>query len=180
MLIWIIFAALIVVPLALHLRGATVVNLALSSVVLYPIGVFVAWQVLGPDGGLMSAPPSKPASGVPYSDTYVFVANFAVLGWIMGLFALIALVFWALSRWGATLPHDRLKTLFWLLHIAIIALPFVLYVFISSGVYASFVGDTETLPVFAMSSAVVSIFCLISVAGFLFTALTAVITRLRA
>ena len=178
MLIWIVFALLIAVPFIVHLRGGGIVEMAVSAAILYPVGILVA--VLKFDG----APPSETAEqtleGGTVSDTYLYAANYTAFGWLIALFIVIALVFWLLARWGADLPQERLKNLFWLLHISLLALPFAMFVFITFGIFETYLGGDANLPIFAMSSMIVSILCLIAVAGFIFTALTVAIKRLRA
>jgi len=121
-----VLAVLILVPLALHLRGGSIVALSVSAAILYA----GAWFAITYDNG--------------------------------------------------PLPQDRLKTLFWLLHASLLAIPFVLLIFSSAGMFDGYDGDPAGMPVFAMSSAIVSILCLVALAGFLFTALGALIKWMRA
>ena len=177
-----VLAVLILVPLALHLRGGSIVALSVSAAILYA----GAWFAITYDNGTMLIPrttgdaPLPSCDPAPCQSPFETSANFALFGSIIGGFALIALVFWALGRMNAPLPQDRLKTLFWLLHASLLAIPFVLLIFSSAGMFDGYDGDPAGMPVFAMSSAIVSILCLVALAGFLFTALGALIKRMRA
>jgi hypothetical protein len=177
----IILAVLMLVPLIIHLRGGTIVALSLNAAVVWALSLLAIVASKGSILGSLSPDSAElvACDPAPCERTFQFSANFAVLGAIVGAFALIALVFWALDRWNAPLPHDRLKALFWLLHISILALPFAMYVFFSAGIFDSYAGGPNDLPVFAMSSAIISILCVIAIGGFVIAALGAVFKRLR-
>ena len=184
MLIWVVFAILVAVPLVMHVRGGGIVALSLSTALLY--GVAVLWVMI------MSILPQSVSlwffdalvgdvgtQADTLHDTYVVVEHAQPVLIAAVIFGVIALVFWALTRWGAPLRQDRLKSCFWLLHVAILALPFATLVFLNSGIFENYIDGPESLPALAMSSAVVSIAGVLAVAVMAFTALGAAIKRLR-
>ncbi|MBU2993876.1 hypothetical protein Q4555_11415 [Octadecabacter sp. 1_MG-2023] len=181
---WIIFIVLIGVPLFLHVRGKTVVALSLSVVLMYLLAILAALStaVLTAIADLfisMIRPPTVTKSDF-YDDTYFVAGNAEQLLAPMLIFMAIALVFWLLARWGAPLPHDALKTLFWMLHITVLALPFAAAAMMSAGMPRSYLEDTNGANPMVVATSIVSLLTFIAVIGFIWIAVKATFQRIRA
>lgn len=183
MLIWISLAVLFFTPLVIHLRGGGIVALSISVAALYGVGgVLALIATLFPDlaGSIFNTlNPAAQGSETALHDTYLVAPQAKTVLLPAALFALIGLVFWALFRWGAPRHDEALKNLFWLLHTAILAIPFATAVFMGAGMPASYFDGSAGFSVFAMTSMIVSILVLIALVGFLWFAAKAAFGRLR-
>ena len=183
MLFWIIVAVLVLTPLVVHLRGGSIVSLSLSVAAIYGAGFLVLrLLILLPGSHVWIARHLVPASRTDLTtlhDTYFVAPDLSVLLIIAACFGGIALVFWALARWQAPLAFDVLRTLFWLFHSAILALPIAAATFLSAGMPADYLDGSSGVSVFVITNGIVNMLILISLGGFTLAALWAVIKRLR-
>ncbi|MCF2905502.1 hypothetical protein L0666_10915 [Octadecabacter sp. CECT 8868] len=181
---WVIFIVLVGVPLIIHVRGRTVVALSVSVAVLYLIAIIAvsSTAVITAIADLF-----RTLIGPPYvsrsdyvEDTYFVAGNAEQLLAPMLVFMAIALAFWLLARWGAPLPHDTLKTLFWMLHITVLALPFAAAAMITAGMPRSYLEDTNGANPMVVATSIVSLLTFIAVIGFIWIAAKTTVRRIRA
>ncbi|MEJ6477253.1 MAG: hypothetical protein QNL92_01080 [Octadecabacter sp.] len=123
-------AVLIAAPLALHLRGVGAAGLSLTVSAIYglTVGVIAALLSIHAGSGLdLLARLTMVPQGIDrsYLDTYYVAANLKFLAKPALLFGSIGLILWVLTRWQALRYQRIAKALFWVLHLCVLAMPFV-------------------------------------------------------
>lgn len=150
----ILFAlVLIAIPLGLHFRGIGAAGMSLSVAAIYALMFFGLWLItaLPPDIAqslLRRITLSRTGADGPYLVTYYVIAN--VIPVIMPglLFGGIGLILWVLTRWGALVHQWLAKTLFWVLHLCVLAMPFVTLLLARQGMPRRYIDyeDAMALP----------------------------------
>ncbi|PHQ79010.1 MAG: hypothetical protein COB65_13170 [Thalassobium sp.] len=127
----ILFAlVLIAIPLAMQLRGVGAAGMALSVAAINALMVFCLWLITALPPAiaqtvLRAITLSQTSDNSPYLDTYYVVANIGPVIMPGLLFGGIGLILWVLTRWNALVHQWLAKTLFWVLHLGVLAMPFV-------------------------------------------------------
>lgn len=141
---------LIAVPLVLHRRGVGAAWLSLSVAALYALGAGAIALVLTlPAGGalgLLSSLTMVPR-GIDrsYHDTYYIIANLERLTTPALLFGGVGFILWVLTRWDALVHQSLAKTLFWVLHLCVVAMPFVTLLLIRHGMPRRYIDYEEAM-----------------------------------
>lgn len=169
MLAWITLTALIAVPLVLQLRGRGIVVLSGGVALLYAIAA-LATLLLSNAG----------ASDGAIQDPYQLTLRWNVILMPAVVFTAIAVVFGGLIKWQAPLPPESPKNLFWVLHVAILAMPILTLLLLRAGIPRSYFDGSAGFSVFTSGSMVVMILIMISLVGFIAIAARAAVKRLRA
>ena len=137
---WILFAVLIAVPLIVQLRGGGIVamSISVSMVIWFGLGMLTALALLPNDLLMSLLGASAPVEDTPSASVLdalilFYVVSIPVAIVPSAVFAVIALVFWALDRWQASFSQRVLKPLFWVAYVGLLCGAVAIFYVTSNG-----------------------------------------------
>lgn len=186
MIIWITTILCLVIPGILALSGRGIVGLSLSAACIYGIGALAGFGigVLPPPfvKFILAAAEWGPVSSVDrvYHDTYYVIQSLRYMTFPTLIFVAVTLVFWALSRWGATYSKLLTSGLFWLIHVSYLAIPIMTVLLFRNDMPRRYIDYDDTFSRIELISSLLALTCIAGLCALAGVATLSAVKRLRA